>query len=214
MAMSDELNLITSISDLKKQDALRITEERLKSDEDPTKILQDAQAAMKIVGDRFSEGIYFIPDLVFSGKIMELVSEMVKPRLTQEHKAETFGKLVIGSVAGDLHDIGKNLVAFMLDVNGFEVYDLGVDVAPQVFVDRVKEIEAEVVGLSGFLTSIYQTMKDTVEAIEAAGLRNRVKIMIGGGVIDDEVRKFCGADAYGPDAMAAVALAREWVGGE
>jgi len=100
----------------------------------------------------------------------------------------------------------------MLDVNGFDFYDLGVDVAPEAFVDKIREVEPEIVGLSGFLTSVYQVMKDTVDAIEAAGLRDRVKIVIGGGVMDEEVRRFCGADAYRPDAMAAVDLAKEWIG--
>jgi 5-methyltetrahydrofolate--homocysteine methyltransferase len=138
---------------------------------------------------------------------------MVKPKLSRKPEGEHLGKVVIGTVAGDLHDIGKNLVAFMLDVNGFNVYDLGVDVTPQAFVDKIREVEPEIVGLSGFLTSVYQVMKDTVDAIEAAGLRDTVKIVIGGGVMDDEVRRFCSADAYRPDAMAAVALAKQWIGG-
>jgi 5-methyltetrahydrofolate--homocysteine methyltransferase len=120
---------------------------------------------------------------------------------------------VLGTVAGDLHDIGKNLVTFMLDVNGFAVYDLGIDVKPQIFVDKIREVKPQIVGMSGFLTSVYQAMKDTVDAIAAAGLRNEVKIMIGGGVMDEEIRKFAGADAYGQDAMAAVNLAKDWIGG-
>jgi 5-methyltetrahydrofolate--homocysteine methyltransferase len=168
---------------------------------------------MQIVGRRFSEGIYFIPDLVFSGKILEQITELVKPGLAQAPHTDKLGKIVLGTVAGDLHDIGKNLVTFMLDVNGFAVYDLGIDVKPQIFVDKIREIRPQIVGLSGFLTSVYQAMKDTVDAIAAAGLRNEVKIMIGGGVMDEEVRKFADADAYGQDAMAAVDLARDWLGG-
>ncbi|NIS68644.1 MAG: methionine synthase [Proteobacteria bacterium] len=206
-------DLVTFLSDLKEQDALRVTEERLNAGEDALRILDDTRKAMQIVGWRFSEGKYFIPDLVYSGKILERITEMVKPKLSRKPEGEHLGKVVIGTVAGDLHDIGKNLVAFMLDVNGFNVYDLGVDVTPQAFVDKIREVEPEVVGLSGFLTSVYKVMKDTVDAIEAAGLRDTVKIVIGGGVMDDEVRRFCGADAYRPDAMAAVALAKEWIGG-
>ncbi len=206
-------DLVTFLSDLKEEDALRVTEERLNAGEDALGILDDTRKAMQIVGRRFSEGKYFIPDLVYSGKILERITEMVKPKLSRKPEREHLGKVVIGTVAGDLHDIGKNLVSFMLDVNGFSVYDLGVDVTPQAFVDKIREVEPEVVGLSGFLTSVYQVMKDTVGAIEAAGLRDTVKIVIGGGVMDDEVRRFCGADAYRPDAMAAVALAKEWIGG-
>jgi 5-methyltetrahydrofolate--homocysteine methyltransferase len=133
--------------------------------------------------------------------------------LAQAPHAGELGKIVLGTVAGDLHDIGKNLVTFMLDVNGFAVYDLGIDVKPQIFVDKIKEVQPQIVGMSGFLTSVYQAMKDTVDAIAVAGLRNEVKIMIGGGVMDEEIRKFAGADAYGEDAMAAVNLAKDWIGG-
>ena len=206
-------NLVTLIAELKKQEAIQVTEQRLKSGEDPLKILDDGKKAMQIVGRRFSEGTYFIPDLVYSGKILEQIAELVKPGLAQAPQTEKRGKIVLGTVAGDLHDIGKNLVTFMLDVNGFAVYDLGVDVKPQIFVDKIREIQPQIVGLSGFLTSVYQAMKDTVDAITASGLRNEVKIMIGGGVMDEEVRKFAGADAYGQDAMAAVNLAKDWIGG-
>ena len=209
--MNDDL--VTLIAELKQKEAIQITEQRLKSGEDPLKILDDGKKAMQIVGRRFSEGTYFIPDLVYSGRILEQVAERVKPGLAQAPHTEKLGKIVLGTIAGDLHDIGKNLVAFMLDVNGFAVYDLGVDVKPQIFVDKIREIQPQIVGLSGFLTSVYQAMKDTVDAIAASGLRNEVKIMIGGGVMDEEVRKFAGADAYGQDAMAAVNLAKDWIGG-
>ena len=206
-------DLVTLIAELKQKEAIQVAEQRLKSGDDPLKILDDGKKAMQIVGTRFSEGTYFIPDLVYSGKILQQIAEMVKPQLSQAPQTKKRAKIVLGTVAGDLHDIGKNLVAFMLDVNGFEVYDLGIDVQPQIFVDRIKEVHPEIVGMSGFLTSVYQAMKDTVDAIAAAGLRNEVKIMIGGGVMDDEIRKFSGADGYGLDAMAAVDLARGWIGG-
>ena len=119
----------------------------------------------------------------------------------------------MGTVAGDIHDIGKDLVVFMLDVNGFEVVDLGIDVPVQKFVDAVKETGSPVVGMSGFLTLAFENMKATVEAIKAAGLRDKVKIMVGGGQIDEEVRAFTGADAYGKDAVEAVKLAKGWLGG-
>ncbi len=206
-------NLVVLLSELEEQAALRVVAERLDAGEDPLKIIEESRRAMQIVGERFAEKIYFIPDLVYAGVILKEISALAKPRLSQGPGGRRLGQFVIGSVAGDLHDIGKNLVVFMLDVNGFEVHDLGVDVSPLAFVDKIKEVDARIVGLSGFLTSVYQSMKDTVDSIEAAGLRDKVKIMIGGGVIDDNVREFCGADAYRPDAMAAVALAREWIGG-
>ena len=144
--------------------------------------------------------------------MLRQISEVVKPRLAQTAEAaKKRGKVVIGTVQGDIHDIGKNIVTFMLDVNGFEVKDLGVDVPAQQFVDAVKEFQPQVVGLSGFLTLAYDPMKNTLKALADAGLRDKVKIMIGGGQMDEKIREYAGADAYGKDAMAAVALARSWV---
>ena len=206
-------DLVSTLADLKEEEVLRIVRERLDSGEDPLKILDDSRKAMEIVGKRFSDGEYFIPDLVYSGEILNEITEIVKPKLKKAAEVERLGKVVIGTVAGDIHDIGLNIVGFMLDVNGFQVYNLGIDLPAQRFVEKIKETKAEIVGLSGFLTLAFDSMKETVEAIKDAGLRDKVKIMVGGGQIDDEIRKYTGADAYGRDAMAAVALAKGWVGG-
>jgi 5-methyltetrahydrofolate--homocysteine methyltransferase len=206
-------DLISTLADLKEKEALKIVEDRLSAGEDPLKILEDARRAVEIVGKRFSDYEYFIPDLVYSAEILKKITEMVKPKLVKGAEVKRLGKVVIGTVAGDIHDIGKDIVVFMLDVNGFEVLDLGIDVPVQKFVDTIKKTGSRVVGLSGFLTLAFQSMKDTVEAIRKAGLQNEVKIMIGGGQIDDQVRSFTGADAYGKDAMEAVSLAKGWIGG-
>ena len=210
--MADDL--VKALADLKEKEALGIVEERLSAGESPLQIIDDARHAMEIVGKRFEAKEYFLPELVYSGEILRQITEMVKPRLTEAAQVKHLGKFVIGTVAGDIHDIGKNVVAFMLDVNGFEVYDLGVDVPAQKFVETVEETKAEIIGLSGFLTLAFDSMKGTVDAMRAAGLRDKVKIMIGGGQVDDEIRKYTGADAYRPDAIAAVSLAKEWVGGK
>jgi 5-methyltetrahydrofolate--homocysteine methyltransferase len=167
---------------------------------------------MEIVGKRFADCEYFIPDLVYSGEILKGINELVKPKLTSTGETKRVGKVVFGTVAGDIHDIGKNIVVFMLDVNGFEVYDLGVDVPVQAFVDKIKESGAPIVGLSGFLTLAYDSMKQTIEAIREAGLKDKVKVMIGGGQVTEEVMKYTGADAYGKDAMTGVSLAQKWAG--
>ena len=137
---------------------------------------------------------------------------MVKPKLTKAAEVKRVGKVIIGTVAGDIHDIGKDIVVFMLDVNGFEVYDLGVDVPAQKFVEKIKESGAPIVGLSGFLALAFDSMKQTIEVMKAAGLRDKVKVMIGGGQMSDEIRDYTGADAYGKDAMAGVSLAKKWAG--
>ena len=120
--------------------------------------------------------------------------------------------MLIGTVAGDLHDIGKNIVTFMLDVNNFDVKDIGIDVPKEEFLDAIREFRPQVVGLSGFLTLAFDSMKETVDAIEGAGLRDEVKIMIGGGQVDEMIRKHTGADAFGLNAMEAVEQCKEWTG--
>jgi methanogenic corrinoid protein MtbC1 len=207
-------DLVNALVNLKEQEALEIVQNRLNAGDDPLSILDDARRAMETVGERFQKSEYFIPELVYSGEILKGINDMVKPKLTKAAEVKRLGKLVLGTVSGDIHDIGKDIVAFMLDISGFEVYDLGVDVPAQKFVDKVKETNASIVGLSGFLTTAFDSMKETIEAIKAADLRDRVKIMVGGGLIDDRVRKYTGADAYGKDAAAAVSLAKKWVGGE
>jgi 5-methyltetrahydrofolate--homocysteine methyltransferase len=207
-------NLVNALADLKEQEALAIVNERISKNDDPLKILADANKGMEIVGKRFANSEYFIPDLMYSGEILKAITEIVKPKLTKSTETKRLGKIVFGTVAGDIHDIGKDIVVFMLDVNGFEVYDLGIDVPAEKFVEKIKETGAPIVGLSGFLTLAYDSMKDTIEAIKAAGLRDKVKIMIGGGQITDEIKKYAGADAYGRDAMAGVSLAKGWAGSQ
>jgi len=207
--MSDELAKL--LSDLKEPEAIGCVEKALADGVDPMGLLGQAKEGMNIVGQRFAEGYYFIPDLIFSGEILKDIVKILEPHLKQDEGAKRLGKVIVGTVAGDIHDIGKDLVVFMLDVHGFEVLDLGIDV--QKFVETIKESGSTVVGLSGFLTLAFDAMKDTVEAIDAAGLRDQVKIMVGGGQIDDHVKGYVGADAYGNNAMEAVKLAQGWIGG-
>jgi 5-methyltetrahydrofolate--homocysteine methyltransferase len=203
------------LSDLKEDEAKKYVKEALEKGTDPTKLLEEAKEGMSIVGQRFSSGEYFIPDLLYSGEIMKELVALLEPKLKEVRgtEAKKLGKVIIATVEGDIHDIGKNLVVFMLEIGGFEVYDLGIDVPVQTIVDKVKETDAPVVGLSGFLTLAYDSMKKTVEALEAAGLRDKVKVMIGGGQIDEHVKEYTGADAFGLDAMDAVKLATQWIGG-
>ena len=205
-------DLVNMLADLKEDDAIKIVKDRLGAGEDPLKIMEDARKGMEIVGNRFASSEYFIPDLVYSGEILKGVTDLVKPKLKKTAESKKLGKIVFGTVAGDIHDIGKDIVVFMLDVNGFEVHDLGVDVPAQKFVDKIKKTGAPIVGLSGFLTLAFDSMKETVEAIKKAGLGDKVKIMIGGGQMSDEIKNYTGADAYGKDAMAGVTLAKKWVG--
>jgi len=206
--MSEQL--VNYIADMQEDEALAMAKELLDAGTPPTEILDDCRAAMEIVGKRFEEGEYFLPELMLAGEMLKAISAEVKPRMVSGQDVKKGARVIVGTVAGDIHDIGKDIVVFMLDVNGFDVLDLGIDVPVQTFVDKIKEFKPPVVALSGFLTLAYDSMKETVEAIKAAGLRDGVKIMIGGGTMDDTVRQYAGADAYGLDAMAAVTLAKQW----
>ncbi len=208
--MSDQL--INAIADMDEEGAIALTKELLAAGASPTAILDDCRAAMELVGKRFEHGEYFIPELILAGEMLKGVSAEVKPYLTGgQADVKKLGKVVIGTVKGDIHDIGKDIVVFMLDVNGFEVHDLGIDVPVQAFVDTIAAVKPQVVALSGFLTLAFDSMKETVAAIEKAGLRAGVKIMVGGGTVDEQVCKYAGADAFGADAMAAVTLAKSWI---
>ena len=204
--------LVEAIADMREDDAIHEVNTQLETGGDPLQILEDCRQAMSLVGQRFEAGEYFVPELILAGEMLKQISTLVKPKMTQTAGVKKHGSVVVGTVQGDIHDIGKDIVVFMLDVNGFEVYDLGVDVAPEKFIEKMKEVKPDVIALSGFLTLSYDSMKNTVAAIEAAGLRNGTKIMIGGGTVDEQIRSYAGADAFGKDAMAAVALAKSWTG--
>jgi 5-methyltetrahydrofolate--homocysteine methyltransferase len=201
--------LIDAITEMREDDAVAITNELLDAGASPADILGACKDAMDVIGKRFEDGEAFIPELMLAGEMMTAITEILKPRMADEATAEKLGKVVMGTVQGDIHDIAKDIVCFMLDLNGFEVTDLGVDVPPAKFVETAKETGATIVGLSGFLTLAYDPMKETVAAFKESGLD--VKIMIGGGQVDENIRQYTGADAYGKDAMAAVAIAKEWV---
>jgi 5-methyltetrahydrofolate--homocysteine methyltransferase len=205
--MSKEL--IEAITEMREEDAVAITNQLLDSGTSPADVLEACREAMGIIGVRFETGESFIPELILAGEILGQISAILKPRMNQAGESKKLGTIILGTVQGDIHDIAKDIVGFMLDINGFEVRDLGVDVQPDKFVEAVKETGAKIVGLSGFLTLAFDPMKYTVQALKDAGLTD-VKVMIGGGQIDEQIRQYTGADAYGKDAMAAVAIAKSW----
>ena len=204
--------LVEAIVDMREEEALKLVREMVDSGSDPMAILVSTREAMDLVGQRFEEGTYFLPELMLAGEMMNQITEIIKPKLAEMPDRERHGKVLIGTVQGDIHDIGKNIVSFMLDVNGFEVLDLGVDVPSQKFVEAIQEFQPQVVALSGFLTLSFDSMKNTVAAIKSTGLRDKVKIMIGGGQINEDVKEYAGADGYGRDAVAGISMAKKWVG--
>jgi len=205
--------LVEAMANMKEKEALQMVDDLLAAGEDPQKVLDLSSQAMQVVGERYQEGTYFLPELIMSGEMLRKIGEVLKPRLAEKtDQTKKLGTVVLGTVRGDIHDIGKDIVGFMLEVNGFEVYDLGIDQPEETFVKAVADYKPQVLALSGFLSVAFDSMKSTVEQVEAAGLREGLKIIIGGGQMDDTVRKYTGADAYGDDAMAAVAFAKETVG--
>lgn len=211
--MADKL--INAIVGMQDAEAVKIVEDMLAEGSDANEILVSCQKAMEIVGKRFEEKEFFLPELIMSGEILKKITEVIKPKLQESsEESKKAGKIVIGTVEGDIHDIGKDIVTFMLDVNGFDVYDIGVDASPQKFVDKIREVQPDIVGLSGFLTITFEAMKKTVEAIEQAGERDKIKIMIGGGTITEDIKGYARADAFGEDAMAAVTLSKHWMEGK
>jgi 5-methyltetrahydrofolate--homocysteine methyltransferase len=166
---------------------------------------------MAVVGQRFKTGEMFMPEVLFSAKTMHLAMEILKPLLVGSD-AEGLGVMVIGTVEGDLHDIGKNLVAMMMEGSGFTVVDLGTNVKSQTFVDAVKQHKPNLVGMSALLTTTMPKMKETIDALKEAGLRNRVKVMIGGAPVTAEFMSRIGADGFGINAGAAVENAKKLVG--
>ncbi len=186
-----------------------ITEQSLAAGTDPlTLVNQYMTPAMDEVGRRFESNEYFVPELLLSARAMKAALELIRPLLTARGD-QPVGRVVIGTVKGDLHDIGKNLVAAMLEGGGFEVFDLGVNVAPEKFVATVKEKNAQIVALSALLTTTMPSMKTTIDALTASGLRQQVKVLIGGAPITQKYAEEIGADGYSDNAAEAVALARK-----
>ncbi len=209
----NEKQLVEAIAEMREEEAVELARSMLDGGVNPMHVLDLCREAMDIVGKRFEIGEYFLPELVLAGEMLDNIGAMAKPLIQEgEGGAESKqGRVLVGTVHGDLHDIGKNIVTFMLDINGFEVRDIGIDVPVDKFLTEIRDFQPSVVALSGFLTLAFDSMKETVDAIGDAGLRSDLKIMIGGGQVDDTVCRYTGADAWGANAVEAVSLCREWV---
>lgn len=214
MTESDEQQLVTFLADMREGEALALAKKMIDGGHDPLRVLERCRDAMDIGGARYEAKEYFLPELMLAGEMLSEVSALAKPLIVTGGNGAKLSKgmVVIGTVHGDLHDIGKNIVSFMLDISGFTVIDLGVDVRPATFIEAINHNNPEIVGLSGFLTLAFDSMKETIDAFSEAGIRDRFKIMIGGGQMDERIREFTGADAFGKDAIEAVSLCNSWAG--
>ncbi len=190
----------------------KYVEEAIKNNVSIKDILNAMSSAMEEVGRKYERGEYFVADLIVAADIFkDVMNNLLKPLIKKE-VSETIGRVVIGTVYGDIHDIGKNLVAVFLEAAGFEVIDLGVDVPPEKFVEAVKQYNPDIVGISTLLTSTMPHMKDVIEALKKAGLRDKVKIIIGGAPVTEKFAMEIGADAYGENAFKAVEICKKLIG--
>jgi 5-methyltetrahydrofolate--homocysteine methyltransferase len=194
------------------QTAVTETQKALDADKEVQAIIDDGLiAAMDEVGEKFSKGQLFVPQMLRSAKTMQECMNLIKPHL-QEGEITTKGIVVMGSVKGDLHDIGKNLVSMMLEGAGFEIEDLGVDVAPEEFARKAQEVNADILGMSSLLSITMPAMAETVKALQNSGIREKVKVMIGGAPVTAKYAREIQADSYAPDAASAVMEAKKLMG--
>jgi 5-methyltetrahydrofolate--homocysteine methyltransferase len=206
--MNENAELFDAILNGDSKVARAVTERALAAGADPAVLISQCMIpAMDEVGKRFECEEYFVPELLLAGRAMKSALALIQPLLTSSG-AQPAGRVVIGTVKGDLHDIGKNLVASLLEGGGFEVHDLGADVAPETFIKAIEKWQADIVALSALLTVTMPAMKTTIQALERAGLRDRVRIMVGGAPVTSQYAAEIGADGYSENASAAVALAR------
>jgi methanogenic corrinoid protein MtbC1 len=199
------------IIDLEEEKTLAAVRSALDEGVEPLKLVEELREGMSEVGRRFEEKEYYLSELIMSAEIFKQAIELIEAKLGGCTEASK-GSVVVGTVKGDIHDIGKNIVASLLRCDGFDVHDLGVDVSPGAFVSKLQETGAKLLALSGLLTMTFDAMKETVEAVSGAALRESVKIIIGGGPVNESVVEFTGADAYGKDAAEAVRLASGYLG--
>lgn len=211
--MADRDALVEAIVEMQEDKALELTQQYLNDGQPPLEIFGAYRKALEIIGDRFEKKIYFIPELIMSGELMNRAAEMIKPYMDKDKSDDSgkIGKVLIATVAGDIHDIGKNIVTMLLDINGFEVNDLGVDVPTQKIVEETKAFQPDIVGLSGLLTLAFAPMKEVVQELDKAGLRENLKVIIGGGQLDEQVSRDVGADAWVTDAVTGVNICKKWV---
>lgn len=210
--MSSRGSLVEAIINLDEPAALKKAEEQLDAGVNPVEILEKCREGMSIVGKRFETGEFFLSEMIMAAEIFTQIMDSIRPRLRRS-AIENKGKIVIGTVEGDVHDIGKNIFIALIEAEGFEVIDLGVDVPPQRFVEAIREHEPDIVGMSSLLTVAIESMKRTVDAIAEAGLRDRVKIIIGGGRMDGYAKEYIRPDAATDNAAQGVRLCKQLLGG-
>lgn len=206
--ISTREQLINSIGDLQEDVVRDIVQKRIAAEDDPLHIIDDCQRGMRLVGERYEQGKYYIAGLIMAGEIFRQVTEILQPVLKDQSVAEIKGSVLLGTVEGDIHDLGKNILSILLVCHGFKVHDLGVDVAPGKFIEKIKELRPDIVGLSGLLTHSYTKMKETIELVEseAKSLPLNIPTVIGGSQINEQVARMVGTKFWCNDAIEGVRI--------
>lgn len=202
-----------ALVELNRDKAMELVRSRAEKGEDPLGILAECRDGMTIVGERFQAGDYYLAELLLSGEIFKAAIAFLEPYLAKVLPAKPLGKVVLATVRGDIHDLGKNILSVLLKAQGFEVHDLGVDVAPAKIVETVKEVQPGFVGFSALITTSFPAMKETAQMLVEAGLRDKVKLMVGGGVTTPALKDYVGADFQTIDATAGVSYCLQNVEG-
>jgi methylmalonyl-CoA mutase cobalamin-binding domain/chain len=197
-------SLYEALVELDRDGVLAIVKGKAESGQDPLSILEEGRQGMTTIGDRYQAGDIFLAEMIISAKIFREASELLQPYLAKTLPPTPLGVVVLATPQGDLHDLGKNFFATFLTTKGFEVHDLGVDVAPSAIVEKVRNVRPDFVGFSGLITTVFASMKQSAEALEEAGLRDSFKLLVGGGVTTDKVKEHVGADFQTRDAMEGV----------
>ena len=207
-------DLIAALVDFRKEEVIEAVKSRAERGESPVQILAECRRGMTIVGERFQKGEYFLAELMLSGEIFKGAMAILEPYLAKANPSKPLGKVVIATLKGDIHDLGKDIVAIMLKAQGFEVHNLGVDVSPNIVIDKVKETTPDFVGFSALITTAFDSMKQTAIMLQEAGLREQFKLMVGGGVTTPAVKEYVGADFQTTDATEGVAYCIEVMKGD
>lgn len=212
MKTSDAQNrLSTLVANLEEDAVLELVRQRITAGNDPLQIIEECNAGMRQVGQKYENGEYFVSGLIMSGEIFREVVEIVQPVLQKYANGKSTGLVLLGTVAGDIHDIGKNMAATLLSCYGFTVIDLGVDVLPATFAEKAIEVKPDIVGISGLITSSFEPMKETIAILREKAQQHKLlfPIIVGGGMIDEQIRNYVGADYYVKDAMSGVRLCQK-----
>lgn len=216
--MSDLNELLNAVVDMQEDAALSLTRKYLDDGVPARDIFNCYQAALEEIGKRFEKQLYFIPELIMSGEMMKAGADILKPYLAAQSTGDDvaasqkkIGKILIATVEGDIHDIGKNIASMLMELNGLDVKDIGVDVPAETIIEEAVAFGADVIGLSGLLTLAFDPMKAVVDKLKEKGLRDKIKVLIGGGQMDEQVCRYVGADAYVTDAVVGVNCVKTWL---